>query len=149
MRITKLTILFILILTSCAGTPVREDSGRISIDKFKQELTSVNKRLWGSLSRYKYNNDLSTLIYQQYLKHIDEMQSNQSKHLLETIKTTETHLFKSEKGDFYVCFRSEKLVYVLCDRASTTGVDKTDRDTPLKSENIVLEQLKSEQQAIK
>jgi len=139
--------LFILVLLgslcACAGTPLREDTELPSIDEFKQDLTAANVRLWGSLSRYKYKNDLSTLDFEHYRKYLGELSGNQTERLLSSVKSLSPGAFKATKNDFYVCFRSERLIFVLCDRASTVGIDMISREAPLKSVSAMMEALEA------
>lgn len=143
MNMKKYLVVLVLLLSCYSCSPVRGESSLPNIDEFKQDITSINVKLWGSLSRYDYNNDLSKMDYKTYLKHIEELKLLQSERLIKAIQESDNSIFESEKEEFYVCFRSEKLVYVLCDRASTVGADEISRELPLKTERILLEQLKT------
>lgn len=126
-------IAFLVILSSCAGHPVKDSSGLRSIDDFKESLALSNNEMWGDLKRYGKPSDLGGLTYERYLTALKANPAPSVGKLVEEIGKAEEHRVVVEPDDFITCFRSEAVVYVVCDRASTPSLDRVWREKPLPS----------------
>lgn len=119
------SLLTAIILTACITT------GKPDIDAFTESLRTTNYQMRGDLYAFTYQQDLSSFTYADYLKEINQLNTERSRQLLEVIRSADDHLFIAEKDTFFVGLKSEELCFVLFDNASSIKLEAVKRDKPL------------------
>ncbi|WP_127718243.1 hypothetical protein [Halobacteriovorax sp. HLS] len=118
----KIAILFLiaLFLSSCTALPLKEDSKKA----FREEFTTINKRLAGKLWKGKYERNLSTLTSDDYLIQLRaELLGGEETLKLVLDEGNPRVALKGVNRDFYVCLRSVKADVYSCDQAIPYGVE--------------------------
>ena len=135
-------IIFFLFLAitfvSCAKSP----QGLKPADQgFVSSFVSMNCELRGSLSRYDYNHDLSSLTYDDYLKHVS--QNTEFNKLLGKIKSANDRYFSASKNYFIICLKYESEGYAVCDNSSTAIPDRIESSKPLPGFNEMIRSIQN------
>ena len=115
-----LILLVTLILSSCTSLPLDEDGKRA----FREEFTTVNKRLAGKLWKGKYKRNLSTLTRDDYILQLRaELLGGEEVLKLVLDEGEPEFALKGFRRDFYVCLKSLKASIYSCDQAIRYGVE--------------------------
>ena len=118
----KFGILFLttVILSSCTDLPLKEDGKKA----FREEFTTINKRLAGKLWKGKYDRNLSTLTSGDYLIQLRaELLGGEETLKLILDEGAPQIAIKGVVRDFYVCLKSIKADVYSCDQAIRYGVE--------------------------
>lgn len=118
----KIATLFLiaLILNSCTALPLKEDAKKA----FREEFTTINKRLAGKLWKGKYERNLSALTGDDYLIQLRAELLGGEETLKLVLDEGDPHVaLKGVIRDFYVCLRSVKADVYSCDQAIPYGVE--------------------------
>ena len=109
-----------LVLISCSALPLKEDGKKA----FREEFTTINKRLAGKLWKYKYKKNLSTLTSDDYLVQLrSELLGGEETLKLVLDEGAPQIALKGVTRDFYVCLKSIKADIYSCDQAIPYGVE--------------------------
>jgi hypothetical protein len=115
-----ISFLTILLFNSCTVLPLKEEDKKA----FREEFTTVNKRLAGKMWKGKYEKNLTSLTSKDYLVELRaELLSSENILKLILDDGAPQVALKGVTRDFYVCLKSIEADIYSCDQAIRYGVE--------------------------
>lgn len=122
MDLMKRTLLFVLLFLSFSFADTIDVSKRITQD-FLLDLASVNNFIYAELYLDVYKEDLSSLDFSDYIRHVKKYKPASAKNLDEVISQADRHLFHAEKNYFILILYYKKEKYLILDDSFTSKID--------------------------
>lgn len=123
-QITMKRNLILLILAMLFLHPYVYSQDNKEIHDFTTDLASANVKLRGKLQLFgDYKSDLSSLKFEQYIKLLEENETESNEGLSEIISEADNHLFKAKKNTFLIAIYSKELNILVFDDANTSMID--------------------------
>ncbi len=126
MDLMKRTLLFVLLFLSFSFADTIDVSKRITQD-FLLDLASVNNFIYAELYLDVYKEDLSSLDFSEYIRHVKNYKPVSAKNLDEVISQADEHLFHSSKEYFVILLYFKKEGYLIIDNCLTSFPEFADK----------------------